>query len=237
MSSNKQTDNRLFEWYRTYIGEPDRETDVYLGFALFLGAIGLGVVAFVAGVGSGTATGRGFGWRELAFVLGMASLPMALSSIVVLLPVDNRALVGVGVGSLVCLSAIVWFTQVYPRNWATGSGQTYAIQVLVVYSIGVTALLASTGAALVAYHIDQRRPGPADIDVEPDSDEPEETFTDEEIRQDIEQSLSQVDLNWGASRRPITRRSSSSPTKPSSTPAECNWRSTASRPSPASTRR
>mgnify|MGYP000035348748 CR=1 FL=1 len=197
--STTDTENKLFEWYRAYIGEPDREVDVYLGFTLFFAAIGLGVAAFGAAALAGSAGGQAFGPRKLAFVLGMASLPTALSSIVVLLPVDRRGLVGAGVGVAVCLLAIGWFTLVYPNQWAAGSGQTYSVAVLFVYSVGVTALLASTGAALVAYHIDQTRPGPADIEApeRESGDTDRETFTDEEIRQDIEDSLEGVDLNWG----------------------------------------
>jgi hypothetical protein len=199
MSTSTDTDNRLFEWYRTYIGEPDREVDVYLGFTLFFAAVGLGVAAFGVTVLVGGASGQAYGLRELAFVLGMASLPTALGSIVVLLPVDRRGLVGAGVGALVCFAAIVWFTLVYPNQWSTGS-QTFSVQVLFVYSVGLTALLASTGAALVAYHIDQMRPGPADF--EPAEDESEaESYTDEEIRQDIAESLEEVDLNWGGVER------------------------------------
>jgi len=199
--STTDTENKLFEWYRAYIGEPDREVDVYLGFTLFFAAIGLGVAAFGATAIGG---GQGYGLRKLAFVLGMASLPTALSSIVVLLPVDRRGLVGAGVGATVCLVAIGWFTLVYPNQWAAGSGQTYSVQVLFVYSVGVTALLASTGAALVAYHIDQTRPGPADIEAPEDESgagagtgTETESYTDEEIRRDIEESLEDVDLNWG----------------------------------------
>jgi len=199
--STTDTENKLFEWYRAYIGEPDREVDVYLGFTLFFAAIGLGVAAFGATAIGG---GQGYGLRKLAFVLGMASLPTALSSIVVLLPVDRRGLVGAGVGATVCLVAIGWFTMVYPNQWAAGSGPTYSVQVLFVYSVGVTALLASTGAALVAYHIDQTRPGPADIEAPEDESgagagtgTETESYTDEEIRRDIEESLEDVDLNWG----------------------------------------
>jgi len=200
--STTDTENKLFEWYRAYIGEPDREVDVYLGFTLFFAAIGLGVAAFGAAALAGGAGGQAFGPRKLAFVLGMASLPTALSSIVVLLPVDRRGLVGAGVGVAVCLLAIGWFTLVYPNQWAAGSGQTYSVAVLFVYSVGVTALLASTGAALVAYHIDQTRPGPADIEAPDDesatgSGTETESYTDEEIRRDIEESLEDVDLNWG----------------------------------------
>jgi hypothetical protein len=201
--STTDTENKLFDWYRAYIGEPDREVDVYLGFTLFFAAIGLGVAAFGAAALAGGSGGQAFGPRKLAFVLGMASLPAALSSIVVLLPVDRRGLVGAGVGAAVCLVAIGWFTLVYPNQWAAGSGQTYSVQVLFVYSVGVTALLAATGAALVAYHIDQTRPGPADIEVPDDestgagSGSETESYTDEEIRQDIEDSLEDVDLNWG----------------------------------------
>ena len=202
MSTSTDTENRLFEWYRAYIGEPDREVDVYLGFTLFFAAISLGVAAFGASVLIGGAEGQAYGLRELAFVLGMASLPTALGSIIVLLPVDRRGLVGAGLGAVVCLVAVVWFTQVYPSQWTSGS-ETYSVQVLFVYSVGVTALLASTGAALVAYHIDQRRPGPADFDPEEYGEGSEgaptetESYTDEEIRQDIEESLAGVDLNWG----------------------------------------
>ena len=202
MSTSNDTENRLFEWYRAYIGEPDREVDVYLGFTLFFAAIGLGVAAFGASVLIGGAEGQAYGLRKLAFVLGMASLPTALGSIVVLLPVDRRGLIGAGIGAVVCLVAVVWFTQVYPNQWTSGS-QTYSVQVLFVYSVGVTALLASTGAALVAYHIDQRRPGPADFDPEEYGEDADgtptetESYTDEEIRQDIEESLEDVDLNWG----------------------------------------
>jgi len=202
MSMSNDTENRLFEWYRAYIGEPDREVDVYLGFTLFFAAIGLGVAAFGASVLIGGAEGQAYGLRKLAFVLGMASLPTALGSIVVLLPVDRRGLIGAGIGAVVCLVAVVWFTQVYPNQWTSGS-QTYSVQVLFVYSVGVTALLASTGAALVAYHIDQRRPGPADFDPEEYGEDADgtptetESYTDEEIRQDIEESLEDVDLNWG----------------------------------------
>lgn len=199
MSTSTDTDNRLFEWYRTYIGEPDREVDVYLGFTLFFAAVGLGVAAFGVTVLVGGADGQAYGLRELAFVLGMASLPTALGSIVVLLPVDRRGLVGAGVGALVCFAAIIWFTLVYPNQWSTGS-QTFSVQVLFVYSVGLTALLASTGAALVAYHIDQMRPGPADFD--PAEDESEaESYTDEEIRQDIAESLEEVEVNWGGVER------------------------------------
>jgi hypothetical protein len=204
--STTETENTLFEWYRTYIGEPDREVDVYLGFTLFFAGVGLGVAAFAAAVLVSGADGQAYGLRKLAFVLGMASLPTALASIVVLLPVDRRGLVGAGAGAAVSLVAIGWFTLVYPNQWAASSGQTYSIQVLFVYSVGVTALLAATGAALVAYHIDQTRPGPADIEAPEDgpvtgagagTGTETESYTDEEIRQDIEESLEDVDLNWG----------------------------------------
>ncbi|MEF8852027.1 MAG: hypothetical protein V5A44_01520 [Haloarculaceae archaeon] len=195
MSTSSDTENRLFEWYYTYIGEPDREVDVYLGFALFFAAVGLGVAAFGGAVLVGSVGGQAYALRELAFVLGMVSLPTALAGIVVLLPVNRRGLVGAGAGAFVCLAAVVWFVRVYPNQWSTGS-QTFSVEVLFVYSVGLTALLASTGAAMVAYHIDQTRPGPADF--EPDEEgTDEEQYTDEEIRRDIEESLEEVDLNWG----------------------------------------
>ena len=45
MPTDGTPDNVLFEWYGRYIGDPETETDVYLGFGLFFGGIALGVGA------------------------------------------------------------------------------------------------------------------------------------------------------------------------------------------------
>jgi hypothetical protein len=202
--TDETDDGRLFEWYRTYIGEPDREIDVYLGFALFFGGIGLGIAAFVIGA-AGQVTGAGgpssnFVFREAAIAVGMLALPATLSSVVVLLPVGKRAIYGAVAGSAVSLVGLGLFLWAYPYNWATGSGPQYSIHVLFVYGLGLAALLAATGGALVAYHIDRAKPRPGDFQA-PEEEEATESYSDEEIEQDIESAMENVDLTWGGVER------------------------------------
>lgn len=197
MSEDSPPGGRLIELYRTYIGEPDRRVDVYLGFGLFFAAIAIGVLALAAFVfGSRFAQFDAFAYREPAFALGMASLPVALLAIIVLLPVDRRGVAGGVVGGLVCFGAVAGFVWAYPYHWDTGGGPLYSMEVVLAYGGGLTILLGSTGAALVAYHVDRARPGPADVEPVEESD-PEETFSDEEIREDIDEAMADVELNWG----------------------------------------
>ena len=196
-------DGRLFEWYRTYIGEPDREIDVYLGFALFFAGIGFGIAAFVIGA-VGQLTGAGgqsadFIYREAALAVGMLALPATLSSVVVLLPVSRRAVYGAAAGSAITLAGLGLFIWAYPYSWAVGPGPTYSVQVLFVYGVGLAALLAATGGALVAYHIDRAKPRPGDFTDE-DADAGE-AVTDEQIESDIESAMEGVDLTWGGVER------------------------------------
>jgi len=196
-------DGRLFEWYRTYIGEPDREIDVYLGFALFFAGIGFGIAAFVIGA-VGQLTGAGgpsadFIYREAAIGVGMLALPATLSSVVVLLPVSKRAVYGAVAGSTIALVGLGLFIWAYPYNWAVGSGPTYSIQVLFVYGVCLAVLLAATGGALVAYHIDRAKPRPGDFSADESDDS--DDITDEQIESDIESAMEDVDLTWGGVER------------------------------------
>ncbi|PSP62184.1 permease [Halobacteriales archaeon QH_8_67_36] len=196
-------DGRLFEWYRTYIGEPDREIDVYLGFALFFAGIGFGIAAF--GIGAiGQLTGAGgqsadFIYREAALAVGMLALPATLSSVVVLLPVSKRAVYGAATGSAISLIGLGLFVWAYPYSWAVGPGPTYSVQVLFVYGVGLAALLAATGGALVAYHVDRAKPRPGDF-TEADADAGD-GITDEQVESDIESAMEDVDLTWGGVER------------------------------------
>ena len=196
-------DGRLFEWYRAYIGEPDREVDVYLGFALFFAGIGFGIAAFVIGA-IGQVTGAGgasadFIYREAAIATGMLALPATLSSVVVLLPVSKRAVYGAAAGSAVSLVGLSGFIWAYPYQWARPPGPTYSVQVLFIYGVGLAALLAATGGALVAYHIDRAKPRPGDFTAE--DEETGEEITDEQIQQDIESAMEDIDLTWGGVER------------------------------------
>ncbi|MFC6862986.1 permease [Halomicroarcula sp. GCM10025817] len=197
--TDQNADGRLFEWYRRYIGEPDREVDVYVGFALFFGGIGLGIAAFLISAAGQFAGAEGYVFREAAFAVGMIALPATLSSVIVLLPVGRRAVYGGVVGSVVCLAGMAFFVFAYPFNWASGPGPQYAIHVMFVYGAGLTALLASTGGALVAYHVERARPGPGDI--EGIEDDESETVSDEDIERDIEEAMANVDITWGGVER------------------------------------
>jgi len=196
-------DGRLFEWYRAYIGEPDRETDVYLGFALFFAGIGFGIAAFVIGA-AGQVTGAGgpsadYIFREAALAVGMLAIPSTLSSVVVLLPVSRRAVYGAAVGSALSLVGLGLFVWAYPYSWAAGSGPTYSIYVLFVYGVGLAALLAATGGALVAYHIDRAKPRPGDFEAA--EEEADDGVTTEQVEADIEAAMEDVDLTWGGVER------------------------------------
>ena len=91
VSTDTTDEDRLVELYRSYIGEPDRRTDVYLGFALFFGGLGLGIIGlFLFVVERAVLEGLVFGVREVAFAMGALGLPLVLVAVVVLLPWSFR---------------------------------------------------------------------------------------------------------------------------------------------------
>jgi len=198
MSEDSVPDNVLFELYEEYIGEPDTRTDVYLGFGLFFGGITLALVGLVIFLYSGRfeyATDAFWAWREPAYAIGMLSLPLLMLGVIVLLPVDNRAIYSGAGGTVVTFLSIVAFAVVYPQNWNV-VGTDYSGPVVLVYGVGLAAVLASMGTALVAHQIERHKPGPADI--EPVAEEEDrESVSDEEVEQDIEEAMSGVDITWG----------------------------------------
>ncbi|MFB6211927.1 MAG: permease [Halobacteriales archaeon] len=222
MASEEQADGRLLALYRRYIGEPDAETDVYLGFALFFGGIAFGLLGFVIFLGSvGVTAGTDLFWqlREIAIVLATIGLPAFLIGIVVLLPVSDRARYGAAVGGAVSLIAVIAFIAVYPQNWNVQAGPDYSAEGIAVYAIGLAILVAATGAALVAHQLERVRPGSGDGDA---SDAPAtggggstgssgedaagETVTDEQVRADIDDALSGAELTWGGVEKSDTKR-------------------------------
>ncbi|MFT4885602.1 MAG: hypothetical protein ACI8U4_003128, partial [Natronomonas sp.] len=83
-------EDRLVALYRDHIGEPDRRIDVYLGFALFFGGLGLGLVGLALfGIERAALAGEVFWLREIAFAAGAFGLPLVLFSVAVLLPADR----------------------------------------------------------------------------------------------------------------------------------------------------
>lgn len=197
-------DNRLFDVYETYIGDTDEATDIYLGFGLFFAGVALAASALVifvfALLSTEADTVSYFRVTEWAFGMGLLSIPVATSGIVVLLPIDQRAVAATAVGDVMIAVAVVSFRGAYWENWAGfGTGQT--VTVLGLYAIGLALVVGSTGAALVAEQIQRvQRPTPADI--EPVEDEkPEETYSDEEIQSDIDDAMKDVEMSWGGVRK------------------------------------
>jgi hypothetical protein len=197
MPQESALQSTLVQSYRRVFGEPDREIDVYLGFALFIGAAVLASFALAALVYADQFGRPGvYYWREQAITAAMVALPAIALGVVVLLPVDRRGRYSGLAGALVCLYGVYRFRAVYPWQWDTGTVQ-HSISVTVAYGVGVAVLVGAVGAALVAYQIDRlRQPGPADI--EPASDERNgESYSEARIERDIEAAMADVDLSWG----------------------------------------
>ena len=202
MSGTDTSEDRLVDLYRRYIGEPDRRTDVYLGFALFFAGLGLGLVGLVLFVVErALVSGDVFSVRQIAFAAGALGLPIVLSSVVVLLPADQRALYVAGGGLVVTVLAVGFFVAVYPSNWNYGTPD-YSPQGVTVYAIGLVSVLSATAAALVSYHV-ERVEGVAATEGATESD-PE--VTDEQVRRDIEEAMESTELTWGGVEKVETER-------------------------------
>lgn len=207
-SEEEIPDNVLYDLYEKYIGEPEEDTDVYLGFGLFFTGVGLGALALVLAVVMFGVLEHGSDaywlWSEAAYATGMLALPAIITGVVVLLPVEDRAVYAAGTGAALNALAVVWFVTAYPGSWNEG-GTTTTLAVLGLYAVGLVLVVGSTGAALIADQLERyQQPGPADIQPIED-DEPEETISDAEIEADIEDAMSGVDLSWGGVERSQNR--------------------------------
>lgn len=200
-SSDATTDDRLVELYRAYIGEPDRRTDVYLGFALFFGGLGLGLVGlFLFVIERAVLGGLVFWLREIAFAIGAIGLPLVLVAVVVLLPADRRVMYVAAGGLVIVIASIGFFVAVYPSNWNYGTPD-YSLHGVTVYAVGLISVLAATGSSLVGYHIERVEDGTA-AETEPDADEAAEPdVTDARVQQDIEEAMADTDISWGGVER------------------------------------
>jgi hypothetical protein len=216
MSDSSEEANPLLGYYRRYIGDPERTVDVYAGFGLFFVGLGLGVVGVAVFLYSATLppnTIPMYSVREVAAVAAALGLPGLLLGVVVLLPVDRRMLYLGGAGSATTVLAIGWFVTVYPYDWNVPEPPDYSAQVVALYSVGLVAVIAATGAALVAHRVEQAT---GNVSVDPDSaatarssesaDDTTETVTDEAVRADIERELDETELTWGGVERSTGRR-------------------------------
>lgn len=207
--SGQHDTNRLLAYYRQYIGDPDRTVDVYAGFGLFFGGLGLGVIGVVVFLYSSTLPADSlstYAIREVAAVAAAVGFPALLSGVVVLLPVEKRMLYVAGGGSLVCLAAIGLFVWAYPYNWNVVNQPDYSAQGIAFYSVGIVLVVASTGAALVAHQVERATDtGQANADGAADT-AAEQAVTDEQVQADIDRELADAELSWGGVERKETRR-------------------------------
>lgn len=201
-------DNRLFELYEQYIGEPDTQTDVYLGFGLFFIGVALAVIAaitFVTGVAAfGYREGSYFVFANVAFVAALLSLPVLLLGIDVLLPVERKAVLVSAGGVLVTVVATAAFSWYYPSQWAEFGASTM-LTILGAYGVGLAVVAAATGAALVAHQLERAKPHPSEIEgIEEEAEE--ESISEAEIEQDIEAAMDGVEMSWGGVEKHESKR-------------------------------
>ncbi|WP_435194580.1 DUF7139 domain-containing protein [Natronomonas sp. EA1] len=200
-------DDRFVELYRRYLGEPERELDVYLGFGLFFGGFALGILGLVLFAVEQTLTPGDLFWvREIAYSVGALGLPTLLVGVTVLLPVDRRASYAAAVGLVVCLAAIAFFVSVYPSQWNV-QGSDFSLQGVVIYAVGLVTVIASTGAALVSYHVERVSGGPAAAGEGSGADDGlDEEATAAQVERDIEEAMKGSDMSWGGVKKTETKR-------------------------------
>ncbi|MDQ2074139.1 DUF7139 domain-containing protein [Haloarcula sp. NS06] len=202
--------DRLRSIYRDYIGEPDKERDIYIGFGLFFAGVTLAVVGFGLFLYSNALeSGSTLYWqiREVALVVGFIGLPSVLLSVVVLLPVGLKTRVISAAGTVFCLAATVILVDVFPYGWTTSEGINGSVWTISVYATGLVTLVASTGAALVAHYL-ERATTPAESAEPVDSAESEsESVSKADVDSDIEQAMEGAELSWGGvEQQPKTKR-------------------------------
>ncbi len=200
MPAEQSSNGYLFDLYRQYIGEPENRTDVYLGFGLFLGGTALGAVALCLFLWSSQfsrSDAAYFTWVQPAYAMGMLSLPALILGIVVLLPTERKTDIVSAAGAAITALATGGFLMAYPEHWNFMGEVDYTVEVTATYAVGLAGLTASTGAALIAHYLELAR----EVErVRPDAeadDEAGESYSDEEIRQDIDEAMEDVELSWG----------------------------------------
>jgi len=196
----------LVATYRRYVQADISRTEIYGGFGLFFAGVTFGIAAFVVFLYSGTfPTGSDPYWyiREVAIVSGSLMVPAVALSVVILLPVGRRTRAISAAGTVIILLAVLWFTQVYPWRWSSANDMS----VISLYAVGVALLVGATGAALVAQYVDRVTEQPRE-GTEPGEREPsEDDVSDEQVREDIDDAMSDSSLTWGGvEAEPTTKR-------------------------------
>lgn len=198
--------------YREYVGEPDEERDIYVGFGLFFGGVAFGVVGLALFFYSALQQpGSALFWRlrEIALVAVFLGLPATVASIVVLLPVGRRTRAVSAIGSALCLVATGYFVTVYPYNWTGNATLDGSLTTISIYAIGLVGLSAATGTALVAQYLDAAAPAAVEGDhgSREASDDSDATVSNEQVEADIESAMDDTELSWGGvEQQPNTKR-------------------------------
>lgn len=199
----------VLRWYERYVGEPETEMDVFVGFALFVGGVAVGLLGFGVFAGSLTVPPeKMLFWqlREVAVPLAALALPVFTLGVVVLLPVDRRARYLAGGGLAICVAAMGVFVATYPYDWNVQTGADYSGIGVAVYSLGLVVSVVATGAALLSYHVQRSRGAVAAEAVEADDADEGETVTDEQVEQDIAEAMEGAEFSWGGVASPETTR-------------------------------
>ena len=206
MSEDGGIETTLIEWYRRFIGEPEREVDVYAGFAMFFGGVALGLVGLGLFVVEQAAFGpeKTFWLREIAFAIGASGLPTLFLGVTVLLPVEKRARIGAVTGEAISLVAVAFFVWAHPWHWNVDSGADYSVQGVGLYAVGVVTVIAATFAALVSYHVERAAPDQVVAEASEEDTGPE--VTDEDVRRDIDEAMANTEMTWGGVPKDNTRR-------------------------------
>ncbi|XGI83387.1 permease [Halorutilales archaeon Cl-col2-1] len=207
MDRDDLPDNVLFDWYLRYIGEPDAKTDVYAGFGIFLGGIALGLLSLVIFLPStATEVGSDLYWtlRETSISMAIVGLPLVMLGVAVLLPVRKRAVYAAVTGTAVCVVGVVMFASSYPSNFNVD--QSVTARVVSVYAVGLALVVSSTGAALIAHHLEKARGvGERSEESETETDT-RPKVSQEDVESDIEEAMSTTEISWGGVEKKETKR-------------------------------
>ena len=200
-------DNVLFSVYEQYIGDPESQTEVYLGFGLFFAGVTCALLGLALFVGSvfqyGLREPGYFAIAQPAYVLGLVSPPLALLGVVVLLPVRPRMTVAATGGTVVIAVATVVFVFSYPAQWFE-FGPRNTLAVVGMYAAGLSIVTAATGSALVGHRVEQAQTTVREeSSVEPNEDS-QPTLT--EVEADIDDAMGEVELTWGGVEKEDHRR-------------------------------
>jgi hypothetical protein len=141
--------------------------------------------------------------REIAAASGATGLPVLLLGVTVLLPVRRRSMYAALVGTLVCLGGIALFVSAYPVNWNVAAARDMSAEVVALYTVGLVAVVASTGSSLVGHRVERATVASTDGS---DGEDDTERVTDEQVRQDIDAAMAEANLSWGGVEKTETKR-------------------------------